>query len=198
MKFNNSLSKDKGVAGLTILLSLVTMLFVIGLLVFIFAIMGIEIRDSSSLSAGESASATQVLMYLNDTADTLTICDDAIEGVATVIAVSNDSGPALPLGVGNYTLSGCTIVSASDGLYNGSTTINATYTYTFAGAGWTVVNDTTTSISSVTDWYDIFIVIGAMIVLILLTVIIITSVRGSGLMGGGASGKGGRGTSGTA
>ena len=101
MKFGN---RDKGVAGLTILLSLVTMLFVIGLLVMIFALMGAELQDTT---------------------------DDA---------------------------------TAID-----------------------VINDTTVSISSVTDWYPIFIVIGAMVVLILLTVIIITAIRGSGLMAGGSA-----------
>jgi len=100
MKFAKN---DKGVAGLTILLSLVTMLFVIGLLVMIFAMMGGELQDA--------------------TTDTTAIG---------------------------------------------------------------VINDTTVSISSVTDWFPIFIVIGAMVVLILLTVIIITAIRGSGLMGGSA------------
>ena len=101
MKF--SMKQDKGVAGLTILLSLVTMLFVIGLLVMIFALMGAELQDA--------------------TTDT--------------------------------------------------TAIN-------------VINDTGTAISGVTDWFEIFIVIGAMVVLILLTVIIITAIRGSGLMAGGS------------
>ena len=95
--------QDKGVAGLTILLSLVTMLFVIGLIVMIFALMGGELQD------------------------------------ATTDATAID-----------------------------------------------VINDTTSSISSVTDWFEIFIVIGAMVVLILLTVIIITAIRGSGLMSGSA------------
>ncbi len=99
MKFGN---QNKGVAGLTILLSLVTLLFVIGLLVMIFALMGGELQDAT------------------------------------------------------------TDVTAID-----------------------VINDTTVSISSVTDWFPIFIVIGAMVVLILLTVIIITAIRGSGLMAGG-------------
>ena len=103
MKFEN-LKQDKGVAGLTILLSLVTMLFVIGLLVMIFALMGGELDDAT---------------------------DDA---------------------------------TASN-----------------------VIANTTESISSVTDWFDIFIVIGAMVVLILLTVIIITAIRGSGLMAGGSA-----------
>ena len=97
------LRHDKGVAGLTVLLSLIVMLFIIGLLVMIFALMGGELQGAT----------TDV----------------------TAIAV---------------------------------------------------INDTTSSISSVTDWYDIFIVIGAMVVLILLTVIIIVAIRGSGLMSGGA------------
>jgi len=98
MKFNFK-KNDQGVAGLTILLSLVTFLFVIGLLVMIFSMMGGELQDA--------------------TTDTTAIG---------------------------------------------------------------VINDTTVSISSVTDWFPIFIVIGAMVVLILLTVIIITAIRGSGLM----------------
>jgi quinol-cytochrome oxidoreductase complex cytochrome b subunit len=96
--------QDRGVAGLSILLSLVTMLFVIGLLVMIFALMGSELQG------------------------------------ATTDATAID-----------------------------------------------VINDTTVSISSVTEWYPIFIVIGAMVVLILLTVIIITAIRGSGMMAGGDS-----------
>ena len=108
MKFNN-LKQDRGVAGLTILLSLVTMLFVIGLLVMIFALMGGELQDATT-----DATAIQV------------------------------------------------------------------------------INDTTVSIATVPDWFPIFIVIGAMVVLILLTVIIITAIRGSGLMSdGGNSSKGG-------
>lgn len=100
MKFGK---QDRGVAGLTILLSLITMLFVIGLLVMVYALMG-----------GELQSAT-------------------------------------------------TDTTAID-----------------------VINDTTVAVSSVTDWFPIFIVIGAMVVLILLTVIIITAIRGSGLMSGSA------------
>ena len=90
---------DKGTAGLTILLSLVVMLFIIGLIVMIFSLMGAELQDAT---------------------------DDA---------------------------------TAID-----------------------VINTTSTSISGVVDWFDIFIVIGAMVVLILLTVIIITAIRSSGMI----------------
>jgi len=95
---------DKGVAGLTILLSLVVMLFIIGLIVMIFALMSAELQDAT----------TDV----------------------TAIGIINDTGSA---------------------------------------------------ISSVVDWFDIFIVIGAMVVLILLTVIIITAIRSSGMIAGGSA-----------
>ena len=100
MKFGKS---DKGVAGLTILLSLVTMLFVIGLLVMIYSLMGGELQGATT--------------------------------DATAIDVINDTGQA---------------------------------------------------ISGVIDWFDIFVVIGAMVVLILLVVIIIGAIRSSGLMQGSA------------
>ena len=102
MRFSN-FKQDKGVAGLTILLSLIVMLFIIGLIVMIFALMSAE-----------------------------------LQGATTDVTAIN------------------------------------------------VINDTGQAISSVTDWFSIFIVIGAMVVLILLTVIIITAIRGSGMIQGGA------------
>jgi len=94
---------DKGTAGLTILLSLIVMLFIIGLIVMIFSLMSAELQGATT--------------------------DE------TAISVINDTG---------------------------------------------------NSIASVTDWFDIFIVIGSMVVLILLTVIIITAIRSSGMVAGGA------------
>lgn len=183
MKFDNSLKHDKGVAGLTILLSLVTMLFVIGLLVFIFAIMGGEFKDSSSIKASESATATDTSLTLASETVTLTACDSANQGaISSVSAVWNDT---TLVDVGNYTFSGC-VLDLSDGDFPFNESLaNTTYSYTFAGSGWDVINDTSGAITNVTDWYDIFIVIGAMVVLILLTVIIITAIRGSGLIAGG-------------
>ena len=95
---------DKGTAGLTILLSLVVMLFIIGLIVMIFSLMSAELMGATT-----DATAIQV------------------------------------------------------------------------------INDTGKSIASVTDWFDIFIVIGAMVVLILLTVIIITAIRSSGMVAEGGA-----------
>lgn len=94
-----NLLKEKGTAGLNVLLSVVTLLFVIGLIVMVFALMGGELQNAT-----DDPNAIQV------------------------------------------------------------------------------INDTTTSISGVTAWFPIVIVITAMVVLILLTVIIITAIRGSGLI----------------
>lgn len=104
MKFNR---KEGGVAGLVLLLSLITMLFVIGLLVMIFALMG-------------------------------------------------------------------------QGMLNTGTIDNTSVAYQ-------VINDTVDALADVIDWFPLFIVIGAMVVLILLTVIIIIAIRGSGLIAGGGA-----------
>jgi len=93
------MKSEKGVAGLNILLSVVTLIFVIGLIVMVFALMGGELQTATT--------------------------------DATAIKV---------------------------------------------------INDTSSSIAGVTDWFPIIIVITAMVVLILLTVIIITAIRGSGLV----------------
>jgi len=91
--------RDKAVAGLNVLLSVVVLLFIIGLVVMIFALMGGELQGS--------------------TTD--------------------------PTAIG-------------------------------------VINDTTSSISGVTTWFPIIIVITAMVVLILLTVLIIGAIRQSGMV----------------
>ena len=43
---DKSLRQDKGVAGLTLILSIITMLFVIGLLLMIYTLMGASIMDT--------------------------------------------------------------------------------------------------------------------------------------------------------
>ena len=181
MKFDN-LKQDKGVAGLTILLSLVTTLFVIGLLVFIFAIMGGQFKEVDSIKASESATTTQSNLLFVDSGTTLTACNNANQGtITTIVSVVNNT---VTLTSNNYTYSGCVLYADGSSAWNGTTISNVTYTYFYAGTSWDIVNETSDSIASVTDWYDIFIVIGAMVVLILLTVMIITAIRESALMVG--------------
>ena len=182
MKFGK---QDKGVAGLTILLSLVTMLFVIGLIIMIFALMGGELADASYDTTtvtvtNESGATINGTVYTVDNSGAL---DFASFGITTAYNIT--SGEVIASG--NYTVGTTgTITNATATVW---TAVNLTYTYSYSASNdaTDVIGNTTNSISSVTDWYDIFIVIGAMVVLILLTVIIITAIRGSGLMESGSA-----------
>ena len=182
MKFGK---QDKGVAGLTILLSLVVFLFVIGLLVMIFSLMGGSLGNTDAVTQQYTSGTLNQngTIGVNFTGDiTLTTCDGATIGAIKSIVVQNSSLGTVLVGSGNWTTSGCVVTVATTEFNN--TYVNFTYDYTYAGASFSAINDTTSAISDVTDWFSIFIVIGAMVVLILLTVIIITAIRGSGLIGG--------------
>jgi len=180
MRTINKMKTDNGVAGLTILLSLVTMLFVIGLLVMIFSLMGGELRDATFTTT--SATVTnETDAWINTTTFTVDNAEAQDFASFVVTAVYNNSDGVL-ISAGNYT------VGATGTLTNATTTtwndVNVSYTYSYGAENTAtgVMNDTTVGLSGVTDWYDIFIVIGSMVVLILLTVIIITAISKSGLM----------------
>ena len=65
MRFNQK--KDSGVAGLTILLSVIVMLFSIGLLVMIFALMGSELQTASQYTNTVSANETFTIVNTTGT-----------------------------------------------------------------------------------------------------------------------------------
>jgi len=172
---------DKGVAGLTILLSLVTFLFVIGLLVMIFSLMGGELITSAYTSTTATVNGENVVEadFVDGTG--FTLLDTGLNGASwTIVALYNDTVLQTS---GNYTVADGVLANAT--AFEGATdlTVNYTYIYDATNGATDVMNDTTIGISGVTDWFPIFVVIGAMVVLILLTVIIITAIRGSGLMG---------------
>jgi len=174
---------DKGVAGLTILLSIVTMLFVIGLLVMIFSLMGGELQDASYTATSGTVTNETVTGGINVTGTSAVANSGLRDFSITVTAVHNATGGQL-IPSANYTV-------ASDGSLTNATVsvfedfpVNVSYTYTYNAdnTATNVMNDTVAGISGTTDWFDIFLVISAMVVLILLTVIIITAIRGSGLL----------------
>jgi len=183
---------DRGVAGLTILLSLVVFLFVIGLLVMIFALMGGNMQDAMYDSTTVSVTNESVTFNALNTAVDLSVVDvRSVVCITTPTFVANETTTGGTLLVGNVTLtSDCTLLNATalaDMIGNGTVFVSYTYTWDADNTATDVMNDTTSSIASVTDWFPIFIVIGAMVVLILLTVIIISSIRGSGMISGGQS-----------
>ena len=190
MRFNQK--EDSGVAGLTILLSVIVMLFSIGLLVMIFSLMGSGLQTASQVTGTVSVN------------ETLTIDGT---GISSAISASDRCGYTewTPTAVYNCT-AGCsgatneTLAVITDYTVNANGTLTnvtwiqtpllVTYTYEWGGEACEVINDTTVAISGVTDWFAIFIVITAMLVLILLTVIIITAIKGLGLMGIGGDSTG--------
>lgn len=194
-KMKNKIHKDKGTAGLTILLSVVVMLFVIGLIVMIFNLMGSGLQDATYDVTSATVTNESTGYYLNGT--TYTVDNAGALGFTafTVTALHNASDGAV-IGTGNVTAGTTgTIVNASAD-WEGTYEVNVSYTYTYdaTNTATDTMNDTRTSVAGVTDWFDIFIVITAMVVLILLTVIIITAIRSSGMV----SGVGGSGNIGTA
>ena len=199
MRFSD-LKQDKGVAGLTILLSLIVMLFVIGLIVMIFSLMGSELSTATYTATTGTASNVTALSVVNETGVYLTgINPTTYRDCALTVTTMTNATDGLVIASGNYTIAGCLITYAGAGDYN-NTLWNATGTYTYNAdnTATDTMNDTVSGIAGVSDWFSIFIVIGAMVVLILLTVIIITAIRGSGMIQGGGTTGAGKGNVGSA
>ena len=177
--------QDKGQAGLSILLSIIVMLFVIGLLVMIFSIMGSRISDSTydKLTAGTVVNESVVRPTTAGVHLAKVNLRDGACG--TITKIYNGTG-GISISLGNITQTGCSIVNTtSEFALTSHWLFSYPYTWSADNTATSVINDTTSSISGVTDWFDIFIVIGAMVVLILLTVIILSSIRSSGMISGG-------------
>jgi len=182
-------NKDKGVAGLTILLSLVTMLFVIGLLVMIFSLMGGEMQDAT-YDTGTVTVTNESKAWVNETGYTLSQPSSYLNPTGyTITAIYNitDASDHVSVGVGNATVSSSYVVTNASATTYDNVSISYTFNYDASNDATNVMGNTSEGIAGVSDWFDIFIVIGAMVVLILLTVIIITAIRGSGLMSGGSA-----------
>lgn len=180
--FYFTMKSEKGVAGLNVLLSVVTLLFVIGLVVMIFALMGGELRDATAdkLTAGTVVNETLTPSIAGTSLASGLLVDGAC---GTVTYVANATGGIIASG--NYTQTNCLISNATqvcNTTCNGNWLISYPFTYTANNTATDTMSDTVSGIVGVTDWFAIIIVITAMIVLILLTVIIITAIRGSGLI----------------
>ncbi len=200
MRFSD-LKQDKGVAGLTILLSIVVMLFVIGLIVMIFSLMGAELQVATYTST--TARIDNETVVSSQTAGLSANLSHEIERNVdcTIFNITNGTGvndAFEDIVIANFTETNCVLVNASS-MVEWDTSLAFSYTYTFDAnnTATDVMYDTTIANATVVDWFSIFIVIGAMVVLILLTVIIITAIRGSGMIEGGTTG-GGRGNVGSA
>jgi uncharacterized membrane protein len=174
------LNKNKGVAGLNIYLSLIAMLFMIGIIVMVFQIAGSKLIESArdvttATKSGESGA------YLNQTGYTLADSLTALNFRSpSVVALYN--GTTLLL-AGNYSLTGNVLKNATTTTY-GSVSVNYTYVYDANNEATASINETKGAIAESTGFFGTFIVLGAMVVLILLVVIIINSIRATGITEG--------------
>jgi hypothetical protein len=181
----NKFKHDNGTAGSTILLSVVVMLFIIGLIVMIFSLMAGSLQDSDSLYTSSGTQTVKGELLTPTTAGNSSAVAGYRDVSCTMVKAYNGTGGAV-VNSGNYTFStGCALSNLTVEFITVPWAINYTYTYQTDAGGVAVINDTSTALAGVTDWFDIFIVICAMVVLILLTVVIITAIRSSGMVAGG-------------
>ena len=177
--------KDKGVAGLEVLMAVITMIFAIGMIVMIFAIMNAKILDNDTFYTRTGVGTISLETLSNMTGAGVDFSVVNLRGVAcTVVSVQNASDD-FQFTSGNWTQTNCNLVNATDTFGGFDWEVNYTYTYLADTSGLTdVVNNTNTALTGVTDWFNIIIIISAMVVLILLTVIIISAIKGVNETGG--------------
>jgi len=183
------MKNKKAQAGLDIFLSVIAMLFVIGIIVMAFALAGAQIQDTdSAFDRTGSISVANESHYMNGSVGNFDLTFSSLRSsLCTVSTVYNASG--IIDATGNYSVSNCRVSLTTGSPYENETwNVSYSYTYDSPNQVATVINDTVSAISGATDWFAIFITISAIVVLILLIVLIVISLRGAGLMGGGRPG----------
>lgn len=194
-----SLTNDEGVAGLKVLLAIVVMLFTIGFIIMIYALLGAELFEEAQDENVGYTVINETFTIVNETGTNSTyftyVGFDTFSVIACVNATGDGDGTAM--NSANYTTDsdyGTISFTGNDLSYNNSDW-NCTYTYqrTDNTTASDTIDATYQELSETTDWFSIIIVLGAMVVLILLTIIIISAIRGSGMLGGGTGGSAGTG-----
>ena len=151
----------------------------------IFTLMGASLK-TSIYDTTTATITNETLTTVSESGEDFATVD--FRDVVCVLTTVVNASDGVVINSGNYTQTNCNLLSSGTGAFN-NTNWNVTYTYTWEAdnTATNVMNDTTNSVGEVTDWFGIFIVISAMVVLILLTVIIITAIRSSGLIAGGST-----------
>jgi len=172
----------KGVAGIDILLSVLSAVFVIGILIALFAITGSEMEEQLYIETTDSLNET--LSGVNST-DAVAVSTNSLRDCSdlTLTAVHNSTEGGTLITAGNYTIVGCTVLATSGSPFeNEDWHIIGTANYQADSVGSLAVNDTTTALTNVTTWLPIIIIITAIVVVILLVTLIIRAIRGTELV----------------
>jgi len=188
------INKKKGVAGLDVFLSVITFLFLIGLVVMVFVIAGGKLETEVETTASTTGTEDNYNASATGYTVTLDTCNSRRNGVVTAVTnVTLSANGTTTINAGNYSTSGCVFTElnniTSNIYYNHSWNISYNFNYASNPETLDVINATKTALGGTTDWFDIFVVLAALVVLILLVVIIVSAVRSQGMLGAGGSPK---------
>jgi uncharacterized membrane protein len=171
---------EKGTAGLNILLGVITMIFVIGLIVMVFALMGGELSNVSYQEASGSVD-NETLTTVTEAGEDLSVSGLRDVSCSVSSCYNATAGGGL-IPASNYTATGCSVAVTVSTYNNTNWKCSYSYTHLANSTASDTIGDTTDAIGGVTSYFPIIIVITAMIVLVLLTIIIISAIKGSGMV----------------
>ena len=110
------MKRDKGTAGLNVLLSVITLLFVIGLIVMIFALMGGALSETTFTVTPGSLS-NETIAFSDGGTDTSVASFNDIT-LSDVVITNATGGEIVPST--NYTITGGVVTAEATSLYNAS------------------------------------------------------------------------------
>jgi len=154
----------------------------IGIIVMVFQIAAVRLADSVNDRTSTDADS-EVLQGISENGTNFAALGLGLRDVqCSLTTVLNSTGVTIESG--NYTYTNCNLAfTGADITYNNTNwVVNYSYSYIAENDAGYAINETRAAISTSTDFFSTFIVIGAMIVLVLLVVVIINSLRGSGLL----------------
>ena len=173
---------EKGQAGLNILLSVVTMLFLLGMIIMIYVYSGSKLEDAVATTTTVNV-GNETITTLTEVARNLAYYGYWEVACSNFIVTNASSGATVP--ATNYTGGGgCTIAIKTASVSNwNATTVNVSYTATHKtySDDVLVINKTKQAIGSTVDWFDIIVVMSALVVLVLLIVLIVRAIKTTGI-----------------
>jgi len=169
--------KDKrGVAGMDILKSVVVTIFILGLLLAIFAIMNTQLKETTITCEGTSTNESVALLNGVNVEMTYVLCG------TEPTSITNATNASHTLDSGNFTITTITGISSNIKLTSANNgTWNVSYSYETYPTEYDLVDDTSKAMGSVPGWFTLIITITIMVVLIFLVSMIIRAVKGSGM-----------------
>lgn len=181
------LNYNKGIAGTETLLAIIAAVFIMGILIFSFIIVGVNLQETQLTTVSADVINETTTGPVNNTGYSLFGASVYNDCSASAITVTNGTlgGIGEVIDANNYTITNCVMYGIA-APYNLTSNWNVTYTYsgTQTTTASEVINDTYQSMSDLPTWFPIFITFAAIVVLILLIVLMLNALRNSGFIGG--------------